>query len=252
MAKEKEDAKAEDTLEDAIAGDDESGDPPADDPSSSARPKTPSAMPSYTGGTGTAQPGRGADDAVEEGAVNSPPKGGRNGAPGERNGGSGERNGPRGASPEASGERNGSANGTGAEPERNGNGSGKPPARRGRGRPPGAKNRIPRQPGLEIPNAWWQEEMPDPVDLIDGSGKVAIVLDLLRTATARRDKMLVFSQSLFTLDVMEAALGTLPRVESGTGETWCKNREYYRLDGSTPSTARQKLVERWARLLLTS
>jgi hypothetical protein len=252
LSKEKDDAKIEDTLEDAVAGDDEAAEPSPDNPSSSARPKRTAAtdgasseMPSVSRTAQTEQPtgtgGGGGDEALEEGAVNSPLKGGGDG---NRASGSGIR---ADAPPQKADEM---ANGTHSE----GNGAvpgaasdapgGSKPGRRGRGRPPGAKNKAPRQLGLEIPSSWWQEEMPEAVDLMEGSGKVAVTVDLLRSATAEGDKMLVFSQSLFTLDVLELALGGLPRAEGGTGETWCKNREYYRLDGATPSQARQRLVER--------
>jgi len=55
------------------------------------------------------------------------------------------------------------------------------------------------------------------------------------------DRLLVFSQSLFTLTLLEEFLQqrTIPGRQE---ECWAKNRSYFRLDGSTNAMEREKLV----------
>uniref|UniRef100_A0A0A0LJN1 Helicase C-terminal domain-containing protein n=3 Tax=Cucumis sativus TaxID=3659 RepID=A0A0A0LJN1_CUCSA len=58
------------------------------------------------------------------------------------------------------------------------------------------------------------------------------------------DKALVFSQSIPTLDLIEFYLSRLPR-RGKRGKFWKKGKDWYRLDGRTESSERQKIVERF-------
>ena len=64
------------------------------------------------------------------------------------------------------------------------------------------------------------------------SGKFLFLLELLQEAEKLREKVLVFTQSLLTLDLIEELLS---RPENGE---WTPGLDYYRLDGSTRSEMR--------------
>ena len=66
----------------------------------------------------------------------------------------------------------------------------------------------------------------------ESSGKVIFLLELLKEAGKLKEKVLVFTQSLLTLDLIEDVLG---RSENGE---WTPGLDYYRLDGSTRSEMR--------------
>eukprot|EP01018_Ginkgo_biloba_P006063 Gb_33142 [translate_table: standard] len=92
---------------------------------------------------------------------------------------------------------------------------------------------------------WWEDIVPDKTyEKIDYSGKMVLILDLLSMSSERGDKALVFSQSLSTLDLIEAFLAKLPR-HGKKDQYWRQGKEWYRLDGHTSGAQRQKLVERF-------
>lgn len=64
------------------------------------------------------------------------------------------------------------------------------------------------------------------------SGKLLFLLELLQEAGKLKEKVLVFTQSILTLDLIEEVLG---RPENGE---WTPGLDYYRLDGSTRSEMR--------------
>lgn len=90
---------------------------------------------------------------------------------------------------------------------------------------------------------WWkmlcsEEELND----VECSGKLVLLLSILADCDTRGDKVLVFSQSLHTLDLIEKFLASITqntdkpdsnaRYGGFTGQ-WQKNVDYFRLDGST-------------------
>ena len=75
---------------------------------------------------------------------------------------------------------------------------------------------------------------------IDLSGKLVLLLEILANADVVGDKVLVFSQSLISLDVIESALGG-GNID-GNEIDWCHGVDYFRMDGSTPVHRRK----RWA------
>lgn len=92
---------------------------------------------------------------------------------------------------------------------------------------------------------WWndllrEEDYKQP----DYSGKMVLLLEIITKCSERDDKTLVFSQSIPTLDLIELYLSRLPRKEK-RGKFWKKGEDWYRLDGKTESSERQKLVERF-------
>lgn len=92
---------------------------------------------------------------------------------------------------------------------------------------------------------WWKDILQGKIfKEIDQSGKMVLLIDILTMSSDVGDKVLVFSQSIPTLDLIELYLSKLPR-SGKRGKLWKKGRDWYRLDGRTESSERQKLVERF-------
>ncbi|XP_052296172.1 protein CHROMATIN REMODELING 20 isoform X2 [Citrus sinensis] len=92
---------------------------------------------------------------------------------------------------------------------------------------------------------WWNDLLHDHTyKELDYSGKMVLLLDILTMCSNMGDKSLVFSQSIPTLDLIEFYLSKLPR-PGKQGKLWKKGKDWYRLDGRTESSERQKLVERF-------
>ncbi|XP_019054212.1 PREDICTED: protein CHROMATIN REMODELING 20 isoform X2 [Nelumbo nucifera] len=92
---------------------------------------------------------------------------------------------------------------------------------------------------------WWKNLLHEKnYREVDYSGKMVLLLDILSMSSAEGDKALVFSQSLTTLDLIERYLSKLPR-NGREGKYWKQGKDWYRLDGSTEGSERQKLVERF-------
>ncbi|XP_008441788.2 protein CHROMATIN REMODELING 20 isoform X5 [Cucumis melo] len=79
---------------------------------------------------------------------------------------------------------------------------------------------------------------------VDYGGKMVLLLEILTMCSELGDKALVFSQSIPTLDLIEFYLSRLPR-RGKRGKFWKKGKDWYRLDGRTESSERQKIVERF-------
>ncbi|RCV42654.1 hypothetical protein SEVIR_9G232600v4 [Setaria viridis] len=90
---------------------------------------------------------------------------------------------------------------------------------------------------------WWEELLDENTYMeADYSGKMILLLDILSKSSELGDKVLVFSQSLTTLDLVEFYLSKL-QIKGKEGKHWKRGKDWYRLDGSTPSSDRQNLVE---------
>lgn len=77
-------------------------------------------------------------------------------------------------------------------------------------------------------------------DLLENSPKMQIFFLLLEESIRIGDRILLFSQSLLTLNVIEKFL---QKTKIPTTDTcWAKNVSYYRLDGSTVAQEREKLI----------
>ncbi|GAV83009.1 SNF2_N domain-containing protein/Helicase_C domain-containing protein [Cephalotus follicularis] len=92
---------------------------------------------------------------------------------------------------------------------------------------------------------WWNDLLHEnSYKKLDYSGKMVLLIDILTMCSDVGDKALVFSQSIPTLDLIELYLSRLPR-RGKKGKFWKKGKDWYRLDGRTQSSDRQKLVERF-------
>lgn len=86
--------------------------------------------------------------------------------------------------------------------------------------------------------------------ILENSAKMLLLFCLIDESVRRRDKILVFSQSLSTLTLIEDFLSkkTLPtHITSPENQSpnWVRNINYYRLDGSTSATERERLINQF-------
>ncbi|XP_066553802.1 helicase ARIP4 isoform X2 [Amia ocellicauda] len=82
--------------------------------------------------------------------------------------------------------------------------------------------------------------------LLENSAKMVLLFHLIDASVKKGDKILVFSQSLSTLSVIEEFLAKRPMpVPEGQGGTWVRNVNYYRLDGSTSASERERLINQF-------
>uniref|UniRef100_A0A669BLF7 DNA helicase n=1 Tax=Oreochromis niloticus TaxID=8128 RepID=A0A669BLF7_ORENI len=105
---------------------------------------------------------------------------------------------------------------------------------------------------IKNPTADWHKEFVTEADaeILEHSGKMMLLFEILRMAEEVDDKVLVFSQSLISLDLIEDFLELACRAKDeekispykGEGK-WYRNIDYYRLDGSTNATTRKKWAE---------
>uniref|UniRef100_A0A674DW65 DNA helicase n=1 Tax=Salmo trutta TaxID=8032 RepID=A0A674DW65_SALTR len=110
--------------------------------------------------------------------------------------------------------------------------------------------RLASSPGTRSPD--WHKEFVTEADseILEHSGKMVLLFEILRMAEEVEDKILVFSQSLISLDLIEDFLELAGRAKEeekpapykGEGK-WFRNIDYYRLDGSTNALNRKKWAE---------
>ncbi|KAL7017605.1 hypothetical protein ACKWTF_010454 [Chironomus riparius] len=119
---------------------------------------------------------------------------------------------------------------------------------------------------LENPTEWWTQVCPEEeLNNIEHSSKLMLLMSILEKCEAIGDKLLVFSQSLYSLDVIEHFLNyiddqTQHNIEDATFKaSWTLGQDYFRLDGSTPVEQRSQACKHFnssdnprARLFLIS
>ncbi|CAN9511775.1 unnamed protein product [Ophioblennius macclurei] len=86
--------------------------------------------------------------------------------------------------------------------------------------------------------------------VLENSAKMVLLFHLIDESVKRRDKILVFSQSLSTLTVIEDFLSKRPMPQGvassdGQSQNWVRNLNYYRLDGSTSASERERLINQF-------
>jgi len=96
---------------------------------------------------------------------------------------------------------------------------------------------------------WWGKLSKD-VDLngLHHSSKIQVLLELMRVCEMRGEKLLVFSQSLMSLDLIEEFLAQCTALvdqglpsPAGSGK-WIKNEDYFRMDGATSGGKRHEFI----------
>jgi SNF2 family DNA or RNA helicase len=80
---------------------------------------------------------------------------------------------------------------------------------------------------------------------LEHSGKMVLLMQLIDGALAVDEKILVFSQSIPTLDYIQDVLmqKTLPSKKNGKPKTWKKGIHFQRLDGSILGQERQGICD---------
>nr|XP_057940254.1 helicase ARIP4-like isoform X2 [Doryrhamphus excisus] len=88
--------------------------------------------------------------------------------------------------------------------------------------------------------------------ILENSAKMALLFHLIEGSVRNGDKLLVFSQSLSTLTVIEEFLAKRPVPPSpytsnrnAPSQNWVRNLNYYRLDGSTTPSERERLINQF-------
>ncbi|KAM7412316.1 hypothetical protein PAMA_022001 [Pampus argenteus] len=88
--------------------------------------------------------------------------------------------------------------------------------------------------------------------LLKNSAKMVLLFHLIEESVRKGDKLLVFSQSLSTLTVIEDFLAKRPVPPSPNtssrdrpNHNWVRNLNYYRLDGSTTASERERLINQF-------
>lgn len=85
-------------------------------------------------------------------------------------------------------------------------------------------------------------------DMLENSYKFLVLMTIVEQTLGVGDKLLVFSQSLSTLDLVERFLSRreVPlRPGLPHGEKWTRGKNYFRLDGSTSAQEREKLINEY-------
>ncbi|KAM7374138.1 hypothetical protein PAMP_006813 [Pampus punctatissimus] len=84
--------------------------------------------------------------------------------------------------------------------------------------------------------------------VLEHSAKMVLLFEILQMAEAVEDKVLVFSQSLISLDLIEDFLEASHRARDSSSikaGSWIKNVDYCRLDGSTSAVLRTKWADQF-------
>ncbi|KAI4813930.1 hypothetical protein KUCAC02_003150 [Chaenocephalus aceratus] len=84
--------------------------------------------------------------------------------------------------------------------------------------------------------------------IMELSGKMVLLFEILRMAEDLGDKVLVFSQSLISLGLIEDFLKNSHNARNASAfkaGSWIKNTDYYRLDGSTTALSRKKWADKF-------
>eukprot|EP00301_Raphidiophrys_heterophryoidea_P001818 c10860_g1_i2.p1 GENE.c10860_g1_i2~~c10860_g1_i2.p1 ORF type:complete len:1292 (+),score=397.52 c10860_g1_i2:97-3972(+) len=99
---------------------------------------------------------------------------------------------------------------------------------------------------------WWEAVMSQVTTLsgLEHSGKICLLLAIIELSIQSDDRVLVFSQSIPTLDMIESVLQKVGHLlvpesceESRTGNSWRANRDYFRIDGTTHHNERHRQVQ---------
>lgn len=107
-----------------------------------------------------------------------------------------------------------------------------------------------------ISNEWWAQYVTEEDKTkLELSHKLFLLFEILRMSEEIGDKVLIFSQSILSLNIIEDFLNSVDskfqneiderdeneevKEEEAFGKCWTKNLDYYRMDGSTSAQNRQ-------------
>uniref|UniRef100_A0A3Q2TIX6 RAD54 like 2 n=1 Tax=Fundulus heteroclitus TaxID=8078 RepID=A0A3Q2TIX6_FUNHE len=112
-------------------------------------------------------------------------------------------------------------------------------------------NQLQEKANQVITYEWAKELMCDyKPGVLENSAKMVLLFHLIEESVKKGDKILVFSQSLSTLTVIEDFLAKRPvppspYSASRPNQNWVRNLNYYRLDGSTTASERERLINQF-------
>uniref|UniRef100_A0A3Q0SFU8 RAD54 like 2 n=1 Tax=Amphilophus citrinellus TaxID=61819 RepID=A0A3Q0SFU8_AMPCI len=113
-------------------------------------------------------------------------------------------------------------------------------------------NQLQEKANQVITYEWAKDIMNDyKPGLLENSAKMVLLFHLIEESVRKGDKLLVFSQSLSTLTVIEDFLAKRPVPPSPSAprgrpnQNWVRNLNYYRLDGSTTASERERLINQF-------
>ncbi|XP_068182389.1 helicase ARIP4-like isoform X2 [Antennarius striatus] len=114
-------------------------------------------------------------------------------------------------------------------------------------------NQLQEKANQVITYEWAKDVMCDyKPGILENSAKMVLLFHLIEESVRKGDKLLVFSQSLSTLTVIEDFLNKRPVPPSPntsstdrSNQNWVRNLNYYRLDGSTTASEREKLINQF-------
>ncbi|XP_030648162.1 ATRX chromatin remodeler, like [Chanos chanos] len=107
---------------------------------------------------------------------------------------------------------------------------------------------------LQGPRPGWYQEFVSASDatVLEHSGKMVLLFEILRCAEELQEKVLVFSQSLVSLDLIEEFLQYVNDAKKRNQPSsykgrlsWERHVDYYRLDGSTTALARKNSAQKF-------
>ncbi|KAJ1365486.1 SNF2 N-terminal domain [Parelaphostrongylus tenuis] len=80
---------------------------------------------------------------------------------------------------------------------------------------------------------------------IEHGYKMVLAMELLDATVLKGEKMLIFSQNLTALDLIETYLSQRLLKTRAVATSWIKNLNYFRFDGSTSPSERERLINRF-------
>ncbi|EDO32522.1 predicted protein, partial [Nematostella vectensis] len=83
--------------------------------------------------------------------------------------------------------------------------------------------------------------------IAEQGGKMVLLFEIIEESLKLGEKILIFSQSLSTLSIIEEFLNSrvvpfFPGRQSDPSTKWARNKSYFRLDGSTSAQERERLI----------
>ena len=80
--------------------------------------------------------------------------------------------------------------------------------------------------------------------MLEFSGKLCVLLEIIKLARSKKEKVLVFTQSIGTLDMIEDALTR--KIPDVWPHKWRRDDDFLRLEGLTNASDRKFMIRRFS------